>query len=102
MIDYYTHPEDRIDEIELEILTLDKLHLKTTRYLERLEIPEINNSDVEAELVDLFHNLQYGLTPILEAIADLKVERGLIYDKIQHEQEWEKSTLTSAFGSNYP
>ena len=102
MIDYYTHPEDRIDEIELEILNLDKLHLKTTRYLERLEIPEINNSDVEAELVDLFDDLQFGLTPILEAIADLKVERGLIYDKIQHEQEWEKSTLTSAFGSNYP
>lgn len=102
MIDYYTHPEDRIDEIELEILTLDKLHLKTTRYLERLKIPEINNCDVEAELVDLFDDLQFGLTPILEAIADLKVERGLIYDKIQHEQEWEKSTLTSAFGSNYP
>ena len=102
MIDYYTHPEDRIDEIELEILTLDKLHLKATRYLERLKIPEINNCDVEAELVDLFDDLQFGLTPILEAIADLKVERGLIYDKIQQEQEWEKSTLTSAFGSNYP
>ena len=82
MIESYTHPEDRLDEIELEILTLDNLHLETTRYLEKIKIPEINNCDVEAELVDLFHNLQYGLTPILEAISDLKVERGLIYDEL--------------------
>ena len=82
MINYYTQPEDRLKEIELEILHLDKLHLETTRYLERLKIPEINNSDVEIELTDLFHNLQYGLTPILEAIATLKVERGLIYDEL--------------------
>ena len=82
MIESYTHPEDRLDEIELEILTLDNLHLETTRYLEKIKIPEINNADVEAELTDLFHNVQFHLKPILEAIATLKVERGLIYDDL--------------------
>ena len=82
MINYYTQPEDRLDEIELEILHLDKLHLDTTRYLEQIKIPEINNNDVKNELVDLFHNLQFGLKPILEAISDLEDERDDIYDEL--------------------
>ena len=83
MIDYYTQPEDRLDEIELEILTLDKLHLKTTRYLERLKLPEINNRNIRNGLVDLFHNVQFELKPILEAISDLEDEKKDIYEEIE-------------------
>jgi len=85
MIESYTHPgdrEDRLEEIELEILHLDKLHLDTTRYLEKIKIPNINNADVKSELVDLFHNVQFQLNPILDAISTLKVEKGLIYDEL--------------------